>query len=366
MLRLWGSLKMGEDLGDERELSLGGKAVGPGCPCYVIAEVGMAHDGSLALAHAYVDAVASTGADAVKFQTHIAEYESTRGEPFRVPGNVQDSSRYEYWQRTGFTGDQWAQLADHARERGLDFMSSPFSSEAIDLLRSVGVSAWKIASGEVATIPLIAHACKDGLPVIISSGMSAAEEIDRACEVVRDMGSPLAVMQCTSMYPTPPESLGLEQIPLLRARHGCPVGLSDHSGTVAAGLAAVAAHCAALLEVHIVLDRTMPGPDVSASLTVSELTDLVRGLEFVHRAVAGAHDRGDVVQSLGNMRELFRKSLAAATDLPTGHVMTEGDLVLRKPGTGIEPGGMAQVLGKRLAREVHAGEILCPHHLVEP
>src|SRR5262245_48088742 len=206
-------------------LPLTPRPVGTGC--FIVAEVAQAHDGSLGIAHAYIDAVASAGADAVKFQTHIAAAESTPGEPWRVKFSKQDASRYDYWKRMEFTEEQWRGLKQHAEERGLLFLSSPFSSAAVQLLERLDVAAWKVASGEVSNVLLLDEMVRTNKPVLLSSGMSNLAELDRAVELVRDARVPVAVLQCTSLYPCPPEKVGLEQLAAYRQRYQCPVGLSD-------------------------------------------------------------------------------------------------------------------------------------------
>ena len=242
--------------------------------CLVIGEVAQAHDGSLGTAHVFIDAIAAAGADAVKFQTHIAAAESTPQEPWRVKFSPQDESRYAYWQRMEFTEEQWHGLRQHATDRGLLFLSSPFSVEAVELLTRVGVAAWKVASGEVGHRLMLDRMADAGIPVLLSTGMSPLAEIDAAVEQVRAHGLTIAVLQCTSAYPCPPEKVGLNLIACLRERYGCAVGLSDHSGTIYPGLAATTMG-AEVLEVHVTLSREMFGPDVSASVTTDELRQLV-------------------------------------------------------------------------------------------
>ena len=234
--------------------------------CLIIAEVAQAHDGSLGTAHAYIDAAARAGADAVKFQTHIAAAESTPGEPWRVKFSLQDASRYEYWKRMEFTEEQWVGLKTHADQRGLKFISSPFSMEAVDLLERIGVAAWKVASGECTNAPLLRRMMTSGKPVLLSTGMSPLREIDTLVEQASDRHTDLTLLQCTSSYPCPPEKVGLNMIPFLRQRYGCKVGLSDHSGTIFPGLAGAAIGLDAL-EVHITFSRECFGPDVPASVT---------------------------------------------------------------------------------------------------
>lgn len=336
---------------------VGGRAVGEGAPCLIIAEVAMAHDGSLGMAHAFVDAVARTGADAIKFQTHIASAESTPDEPFRVHFSRQDPTRYDYWKRTEFTAAQWRGLADHARERDLLFLSSPFSEEAVALLEDVGVPAWKIGSGEISNDLLLRRAARGGLPVLLSSGMSGLAELDRAVSLVRTAGAPVGVFQCTSEYPCPAERVGLEQIAALAARYHCPAGLSDHSGTVWAGLGAVALG-ASMLEVHVTLSRDAFGPDVVASVTVEELARLLEGVRFLERAVGATVDKDAAAARLDGMRAIFTKSLVARRPLPAGTVLSAGDVAAKKPGTGLPPAALETLVGRRLRRALEPDEQL--------
>jgi len=321
----------------------------------VIAEVGQAHDGSLGMAHAFIDAAADSGADAVKFQTHIAEAESTRAEPWRVRFSPQDETRFDYWKRMEFTEEQWRGLAEHARKRDLLFLSSPFSFAAFELLKRVGVAAWKVASGEVTNHPFLEAMAKTGTPVILSSGMSGWSELDVAVEVLRSEGASFAVLQCTTEYPTPPERVGLNVIEEIKARYGCPVGLSDHSGTTYASLAAVALG-ATILEIHVTLSRQAFGPDVPASLTFDELEDLVRGVRFIGRARRSPVDKDSLADGMGDLRRMFGKSVVAARDLAEGCILTPEDLALKKPGTGLPPEKLQDLVGRKLIRSVRKDE----------
>src|SRR5215207_10601930 len=245
----------------------------------LIGEVGQAHDGSLGMAHSYIDAIADAGATAVKFQTHIAAAESTRHESWRVRFSYEDETRYDYWRRMEFSAEQWAGLARHAADRGLIFLSSPFSVEAVDLLEKVGMPAWKIASGEVSNVVLLRRVFKTGVPILLSTGMSNWPEIDKAVSLIAEAGVPHAVLQCTSAYPVGPDQLGLNVLAELRERYRVPVGLSDHSGTIAPSIAAIALG-ATILEVHVTLSRRAFGPDVPASITPDELRELCDGAGF--------------------------------------------------------------------------------------
>jgi N,N'-diacetyllegionaminate synthase len=325
--------------------------------CLIVGEVAQAHDGSLGQAHAYIDAIAKAGADAVKFQTHIATAESTPGEQWRVPFSRQDASRYDYWRRMEFTEPQWAELKKHADERKLLFLSSPFSLEAIALLSRVGVWAWKIASGEL-TNPLgLEMMAKTRRPFILSTGMSTFAEIDEAVARIRRTGQPFTLLQCTSKYPCPPEEVGLNLLEEFRQRYECKVGLSDHTGSIFAGLAATALG-ADMIEVHVTFSREMFGPDVPASLTVPELTTLVDGARAISSMLDHPVNKNDVARELEPMRHLFQKSVALRRPLSRGTVLTADHLTGKKPGTGIPVSRMQELVGRTLVRDVGEDELL--------
>lgn len=332
--------------------------------CFIIGEIAQAHDGSLGTAHAYIDAIAKAGANAVKFQTHIAAAESTPSEPWRVRFSFQDVSRYGYWKRMEFTEEQWLGLKRHAEEKGIEFLSSPFSIEAAEMLRRIGVRAWKVASGEVSNSQLFDYLVDTKLPIMLSTGMSAIEEIDAAVARIQAGGIPLAVSQCTSMYPCPPEKVGLNMIPYYRQRYGCAVGLSDHSGTIFPGLAAASIGIE-VLEVHATLSRECFGPDVVASVTTSELATLVEGVRFIERMRNHAVNKDEMADEMAPVRQLFTKSIVVQVDLPSGAVLTAECLAVRKPGTGIPADRLSSVIGRRLQRAVAAGEMLSEADLSE-
>ena len=327
--------------------------------CFVIGEVALSHDGSLGLAHAFIDAIANAGADAVKFQTHIAAAESTPSEPFRVKFSRQDATRYEYWRRMEFSEAQWQGLAAHCHERGVLFVSSPFSLEAVDLLERVGQPIWKIASGEVSNTRLLDRVLDTGAPVLLSTGMSPIEETDAAVARVRARGRGVGVLQCTTAYPCPPERVGLNLVPMYRERYGCWVGLSDHSATIFPGLAGVAIGLD-VLEVHVALSREQFGPDVVASVTTTELRQLVDGVRFIETMRAHPLDKNQSAADTAPLRRLFTRSLVAGKDLPAGTVLTRQHLLIKKPGTGLPPDRLDDVVGRRLTRAVTIDHVLAP------
>ncbi|RJP55292.1 MAG: N-acetylneuraminate synthase [Anaerolineaceae bacterium] len=323
--------------------------------CLIVAEVAQSHDGSLGMAHAFIDAIAKAGADAVKFQTHIAAAESTRQEPWRVKFSRQDGSRYDYWKRMEFTPEQWQGLADHAKEKGLTFLSSPFSIEAVDLLESVGMPAWKVASGEIGNKMMLDKMLETGKPILLSTGMSSLDEIDETVEYIRRRDVEYAVMQCSTAYPCPPEKIGLNLIPYLRERYECAVGLSDHSGTIYPSLAAVTLGIE-VLEVHVAFSREMFGPDVPASVTTGELKQLVEGVRFIERMRNNPVDKNSFAEEVLPLRRLFTKSIVADADLPKGTVLEEKHLRIKKPGNGIPGERMRDLIGKKILRDIKADE----------
>lgn len=328
---------------------------GPG-RCVVVGEIAQAHDGSLGMAHAFVDAIADAGADVVKFQTHIASEESTPQEPWRVRFSTQDATRYDYWKRMEFRKEQWGELKAHVEARGLTFSSSPFSLRAVDWLRELGCRFWKVASGET-TNPLLLDAILDaGGTVVASTGMSGWPEIDALVARVRRTPTEFAVVQCTTAYPCPPEQIGLNVMQAIRGRYGCAVGLSDHSATIFPGIAA-AALGAEVVEVHVTLSRDMFGPDVAASVTVEELRQLVRGVRFVEAMLRNPVDKDVAAESLVDVKRIFGRSLVAARPLAAGTVLAADDVAAKKPGHGLPPGRLGEFVGRRLQREVPADHV---------
>ena len=320
--------------------------------CYIIAEVAQAHDGSLGLAHAYIDAIADAGADAVKFQMHIAKAESTLDEPWRVKFSSQDKSRYDYWKRMEFSAEQWLELAEHSRSLGLDFWSSPFSIEAAIILEKIGIKQWKIGSGEIYNPILLDYLLDTQLPILFSSGMSSVADLDNVIDQAVKKSTPFGIFQCSSSYPAPPELWGLEVLSSFRKRYNCPVGLSDHSGNIYAGLAATTLG-ADFIEVHVTFDKKMFGPDVTSSITISELEQLVLGSKSIRLALNNKDDKDTLVSSTSNLKKTFGRSLALVSKLPSGTKLSKRDLTLKKPGSGILYDDINKVIGRSL--KTHKG-----------
>ncbi len=326
-------------------------------PIFIIAEIAQAHEGSLGIAHSYIDALAETGVDAIKFQTHIAEAESSIHEPFRVKFSYEDETRFDYWKRMEFTSTQWAGLKNHCEEKKLEFVSSPFSCAAVKLLEKVGVQRYKIGSGEVNNFLMLEKIAKTGKPILLSTGMSSLDELDNTIEFLRPYGNELTVLQCTTAYPTQPEQWGLNVLSILKDRYNLPIGFSDHSGDIYACLAATSMG-ASILEFHVIFDKRMFGPDSTASLTIEQIKYLVKGVRQIEKAISTPVDKKDTGSFLP-LKKIFEKSLAINKSLPKGYVLTINDLEAKKPkDQGISAQLYQRVLGARLRQDKNAWDFI--------
>ena len=330
----------------------------------LIAEIAQAHDGSLGIAHSYIDALADAGVDAVKFQTHIAEAESSRHEPFRTNFSYEDETRFDYWNRMEFTPEQWGGLKKHCDDKNVEFLSSPFSNAAVDLLEKVGVKRYKIGSGEVNNFLLLRKIAETGKPIILSSGMSSFSELNRTMDFLSKYENDLSVLQCTTAYPTNPEQWGLNIITELKKRYDIPVGFSDHSGDIYACLAATSLG-AEILEFHAVFDKQLFGPDAKASLTIEKIKRLVRGVREIELSLANKIDKNENSQ-FNDLKNIFEKSLAVNKDLKKGAILQFSDLEAKKPkGLGIDASDFENIIGKKVKKELTKWEFLKTNHLHE-
>ncbi|MBN1124180.1 MAG: N-acetylneuraminate synthase family protein [Sedimentisphaerales bacterium] len=330
---------------------------------FITAEVAQAHDGSLGILHSYIDAIAPTGVDAIKFQVHIAEAESSPDEPFRVHFSCQDKTRQDYWRRVSFSREQWARIKKHCEEVGLEFLASPFSIQAAQWLASLSVKRFKIASGEIDNFLMLDFIRRTGKEIWISTGMSSFSDIDRTLEFLHDSLDRIVLFQCTTAYPTDPTEIGLNVITELQQRYGLPVGFSDHSGTLWPSLAAVVTGVR-YVESHLVFDKRMFGPDTAGSLTVDQFTELVKGIRFLEQALAHPVDKNDTAR-FTELRTMFGKSLAVRHPVNAGHRLTIQDLETKKPaGKGVSAGQYTSVLGRAIRCDLPAysfirGDDLC-------
>ena len=318
----------------------------------IVAEIGSVHDGSFGNAKEMIRVAADIGVDAVKFQTHIAKAETLKSAP--NPPYFKDETRFEYFERTSFTLEQHQKLRDFAQKLGIEFISSPFSLEAVDLLEKVGVKSYKVASGEITNHPLLIHLAKTGKRIILSSGMSSWKELDEAVALLGEYKSgPLMLLQCTSEYPCPPEHAGVNVMQEMALRYDIPVGFSDHTlGNAVAVLAICRGAC--LIEKHLTFHRGMYGSDARNAITPEEFAQLVEAIRTIELAEAHPVDKNHLVKSLSQMKQTFEKSIVSARALPKGHVLQEHDLAYKKPGNGIPAHQFKQLRGRRLGRAVTA------------
>lgn len=324
---------------------------------YIIAEVGQAHDGSLGIAHSYIDALKDTGVDAIKFQTHIADAESSIHEPFRVKFSYEDDKRIDYWRRMEFTVEQWSELKKHCEAVGKEFISSPFSNAAVDLLEKVGVKKYKVGSGEVNNFLMLEKIAKTGKPVIISSGLSSFEELDRTYEFLKKRSVEFSILQCTTSYPTKPDQWGLNLIQEMKERYNVPIGFSDHSGDIYACLSA-ANMGADVLEFHVVFDKKIFGPDSKASLTFDNISRLIKGVHQIELA-QNTKNTKNKTKEVEDLKVIFEKSLSVNKTIQKGGQVKFSDLEAKKPkGYGINANKYTEIIGKKVNRTVHKGEFL--------
>lgn len=321
-----------------------------------IAEIGQAHNGSYAKLLEYIDAVAKTGVKAIKFQTHIAEAESSIYEPFRVKFS-DDATRFDYWKRMEFTQQQWIEIGERCKKLGLLFISSPFSNKAVDVLEKAGVEQYKIGSGEVTNFLLLKKVIATTKPIIISSGMSSLAELDATVSFLKKNKASFSILQCTTSYPTQPKDYGLNVIGVLKERYKVPIGFSDHSADIATGIAAVTLG-AEILEFHVVFSKEDFGPDVTSSLTMEETTALIDSVERISEAIENPIDKSDNSR-FTDLKNIFEKSLAVNKDLPAGHILSFEDLEGKKPkGYGLDASTFEAVIGRKLTRSMRQWDFL--------
>lgn len=321
----------------------------------IVAEVGSVHDGSFGNAQKLIEVAAGCGVDAVKFQTHIAEAETLRNAP--MPPYFKGESRYEYFRRTGFSLEQWKALKAHCETHRVEFISSPFSVEAVDLLEEVGVKRYKVGSGEVTNLPMLDAIGQTGKPVLLSSGMSTWAELDEAVNTLLRYHNQITVLQCTSEYPCPYEEVGLNVMLEMKVRYGLPVGLSDHTLTPYASFAAVALG-ATIIEKHFTFSRLMYGSDAPHSLEPHEFKILTEGIRAIEVLLSNHVDKDAMALRMAEMKAVFEKSLVSACDISVGTRITREMVSIKKPGTGIPPRRLQDIIGRVALRDIPADTIL--------
>ena len=318
----------------------------------IIAEVGSVHDGSFGNALKLAELAHKLGADAVKFQTHIADQETLPDAP--SPGYFSAENRFDYFTRTGFSLEQWKQLKGHCDEMGIEFISSPFSELAVQWLEEIGVSRFKIPSGEVTNLPMLEAINQLGRPTLLSSGMSNWQELDAAVAALDKVD--LTLMQCTSMYPCPNEKVGLNIINEMAQRYGKDVGFSDHTRQNYAAFAAVSLG-AVCIEKHLTFSNSMYGSDAPLAAEPHIFSDMVQGVRAITEIIQHQIDKDDA-SDFADMKKIFEKSVVAAKDIKKGDQITANMLVYKKPGTGISAADYKSVIGKTAVSDIAADAII--------
>lgn len=339
-----------------KPIQIGRFNIGPGLPCVVIAEAGVNHNGSPELALQLVDVAAAAGADIVKFQTFKPEEVSSPLAPkaeYQVQNTGTSESQLEMGRKLELPAEAFREIERHCRARGIVFLSTPFDKGSADFLDTLNVVAFKIPSGEITNLPFLTHVARKGKPLIMSTGMSNLEEVATAVETVKAAGNrDLVLLHCVSNYPAAPASVNLRAMKTLEDAFQVPVGYSDHTTGIEVALAA-AALGACVVEKHFTLDRNMPGPDHPASLEPAELTAMVQGIRAVQSAL-GDGRKQPVPEEL-DTAAVARRSLVAACDLRAGTQLTEAMIAILRPGTGLPPAALPQLVGRRLCCDVSAG-----------
>lgn len=315
---------------------------------FVIAEIGMNHNGSVTEARAMIDAAAACGADAVKFQCHIFSAESMEDAP--APSYFNKETRKTFFERTAFSPEQWKRLKEHAESKKLEFIVSPFSLEAIGLLEGIGVKIYKVPSGEITNTPYLEALAKTGKPVILSTGMSNWKEIDAAVKTVSKFNKKLALLQCTSLYPCRYEDVGLDVMCRMKERYDIPVGLSDHTATIFASLAA-ASLGAKIIEKHFTIDKNSDTPDSGFSILPDQMKLLIEGVRSIEKMLLSRVDKDDLSRFNG-MKKVFEKSVVSKKFIPKGCVITADLLAFKKPGDGIRADRINDIVGRKAAVDI--------------
>lgn len=330
----------------------------------IIAEAGVNHNGSVDLALQLIDAAKASGADAVKFQTFRADRIATRSAQkaaYQQREAANDESQFEMLQRLELDATVHQRLFDHCEKIGIQFLSSPFDLQSVDLLDRLGVRLFKIPSGEITNLPFLEHIAAKGRPVILSTGMSTLGEVEEAVQVLRAAGaSEITLLHCVTEYPAPYAEINLRAMLTLKSALGLPVGYSDHTSGVEIAIAAVAMG-AEVIEKHFTLDRSLPGPDHSASLEPDEFKQMAAAIRNVEKAL-GTGIKAPASCELPNMT-VARKSVVAARDLPSGHLLVVGDLDIKRPGSGLQPKFLTVLIGRTLRTAVKADELILWDHL---
>ena len=326
--------------------------------CDIIAEIGLSHEGSLGFAFAFIENAKLSGANFVKFQHHISAFESSKTENFRVDFSEQDKSRWDYWERTSFTIENWKKIIEHCKKFSLEFCVSVFSGQACIEMIDLGVQNIKIGSGDLGNRE-IADVLRDwNGNLFVSTGLSTMSEIEAAIKNFSKFlsNNRLTIFQCTSKYPTPLNEVGINIMSHFKKSWGAKIGLSDHSNGIDAALAAIC-HGADTIEKHVTFNKRMFGPDVSSSITFDELA-VLSTFRDNYQLIMQPVNKDKIALELENERQIFGRSLGLKKEFKVGEVVREIDFCLRKPAGGLLWEDRVGLIGKKVIRNIQLGELI--------
>jgi len=325
----------------------------------IIAEIGLSHNGDMKKALDLIYFSKKSGADIVKFQSHFAIFESTLDEPFRVKISNNYKSRYDYWKKTEFTENQWKKIIKFCKKNKIIFATSPFSVEAVKIMRNLGCKNWKIGSGEVFSNWVLKEILKkkdDGL--IISSGMSTWVDLKKNYELIRNKkGKNFGMLQCTTEYPNSLKKVGLNVITAMKKKFDCYVGLSDHTGSIFPSIAALSLG-AKLIEVHVCTSKKLKGVDINSSVTFEELKIISRARDSIFEMKKHPVNKSILSDTQKKNKKIFGKSIAIKNDLIKGDKIYISNLTLKKPGTGFNEKYLKKIVNKIAKKNLSSKRIL--------
>lgn len=341
-----------------KAIEISGRLVGPGRPCFIIAEAGVNHNGSLEMARQLVDVAVQAGADAIKFQTFKAEKVISSQAPkavYQLQTTDTSESQLDMVRHLELSFDAFRELYAYCQEKDILFMSTPFDEESVDFLVDLGVTVFKIPSGEITNLPFLTYVASKGKPMIVSTGMSYLGEVDTAVRSIEKTGNrDLVLLHCVSNYPADPADVNLYAMQTMSKAFNVPVGYSDHTLGIEVSLAAVALG-ACVIEKHFTLDCSLPGPDHQASLEPEYLITLVQGIRAVEASLG--HGRKEPAKIESNTLAVARRSLVAAQDIQTGTVLTDNMVSTMRPGTGLPPAMRPYLIGRTVRTPIPAGAL---------
>jgi N-acetylneuraminate synthase/N,N'-diacetyllegionaminate synthase len=341
-----------------RKIAINNRKVGEGEACFIIAEAGVNHNGSLAMAKKMINAAKQAGVDAIKFQTFKTEELAIENAPRAnyQSKQVLDESQFEMLKKLELSESEFVELFSYCKKNQIMFLSTPFDFKSAEFLNDLGVPAFKVGSGDLNNIPLILKVAAYGKPLILSTGMSNLTEVKESVEAIYSVGNnELILLHCTSNYPTKFDDVNLKAMQTLQNEFGVLVGYSDHTEGIEVAVAAVAMG-ACVIEKHFTLDRTLPGPDHKASLEPNELKQMVCSIRNVEKAMGSGEKKPS--KSEAEIKRVARKSIVAAVNIPKGTILTQEFLAIKRPGTGIEPKYLSAVIGKKTKRAFGKNQLI--------